>query len=499
MTKDRPATRTGTSPARVDAPLVRLAAVLLVGAVATMLDSTIVAVAIDGLARVFGSPVSAVQWVGTAYLLAMASVIPLSGWALDRFGARRAWIAAMLLFGAGSALSATAWSLASLVAFRVVTGLGAGLVLPLVIAILARAAGPGRLGRAMAMVTVPGQLAPVLGPLAGGLLLDGPGWRWLFLVHPPIAVLAVLAAVAVLPDDPAGGGDGDGSGDADGDAVAGERRLDLVGLALLSPALAALLYGLSTLGSGGGPTAAALTGAGLVLGGAFVWHALRRRPSGSPAPVLDLRLFREFRFTLGAALMFVFGAGIWAPMFVVPLFYQQARGASALEAGLLLAPQGLGMAVAVLCVGGLADRAAPRLLVVGGMALAAAATVPFAFATAHTPDLVLGAALFGRGVGLGAAGIPVMAVAYRGLAPDRIPRATSALTVLQRIGAAAGTAGLALVLTRVAAAAAGSGAPVPVAAFQSAFWWMIGLTAVALVPALLLPSTPPTDDLEGRP
>ncbi|WP_017570693.1 DHA2 family efflux MFS transporter permease subunit [Nocardiopsis halotolerans] len=461
------------APRRLDPALLKLSGVLLVGACAALLDSTIITVAIDGLSRAFGAPVAEVQWVATAYLLAMTAVIPVTGWIVDRHGQRAAWIGALALFGAGSALCAAAWSVPSLVALRVVTGLGGGMLLPLTMTILVRAAGQDRVGRALALVSVPGQLAPVLGPVLGGLVLDSLGWRWVFLATLPLTAAALALAVRGVPAD----------------TPSKEERIDLTGLALLPPGLAALLYGLSVLGEEThGPLLAA---GGVLLLAGFAVHALRRRP-GAPPPLIDLRLFSDGQFRIGAFLMFVFGLCIWGGMFLLPLFYQQVTGADALAAGVLMAPMGAGVAVAVLVVGRPADRVGPRPLVVGGLVLAALATLPFGFVTGDTSTTLLGAVLFVRGLGLGTASVPLLAAAYRGLAPERVPRATSALNVTQRIGAAAGTAGLAFVLTTALAEA---GQPAP--AFQTAFWWMTALTAVAVLPALFLPSAPPGPAVNG--
>ncbi|WP_083936429.1 MDR family MFS transporter [Nocardiopsis ganjiahuensis] len=455
------------APQKLDGPLLKLASVLLVGAMAALLDTTIVNVAVDHLSRALDAPVSTAQWVASAYLLSTASVIPATGWAIDRFGQRATWMTALALFGLGSLLCTTAWSIESLIAFRVLTGLGSGMVLPLVMTILVQAAGPQRLGRAIGLISVPIQLAPALGPVVGGIVLDTVGWRWIFVVALPFILLAMAMAVRGVPK---------------GNPRATER-LDLVGLLLLSPGIATLLYGLSVLGDS--PYAPVFAGAGLLLIAGFAVHALRKRPGG-PAPVIDLRLFRNLLFRLGALLMFVFGICIWAGMFLLPLFFQQIQGTSALTAGLLMAPMAAGVALVNLVIGPIADRTGPRYLVVGGLLVGAAATAPFAFAGPDTPALLLAAAMFVRGLGLGAAMVPMLATAYRGLPTDQVPRASSALNVTQRLGAAIGTALLALLL---ASLLAGTGRPE--AAFQATFWWMTGLTAAAMIPAMFLPSTSP--------
>ncbi|MFE9245605.1 MDR family MFS transporter [Nocardiopsis sp. NPDC006938] len=461
-----------TAPHRLDGPLVKLAAVLLVGSMAALLDTTIVNVAVDHLSRALDAPVSTAQWVASAYLFSTAAVIPVTGWAIDRYGQRASWITALALFGAGSLLCSAAWSIESLILFRVLTGLGSGMVLPLVMTILVQAAGPQRLGRAIGLISVPIQLAPALGPVLGGIVLDTLGWRWIFVISVPFVLLAIALAVRGVPK---------GSPRA-------TERLDLVGLLLLSPGIATLLYGLSVLGST--PLAPVFAGAGLLLIVGFVAHALRARPGGPP-PVIDLRLFRDLLFRLGALLMFVFGICVWAGMFLLPLFFQQVQGTSAMTAGLLMAPMAAGVAVVNLFMGSVADRVGPRYLVVGGLLVGAAATAPFVVAGPDTSPTLLATAMFVRGLGLGAAMVPMLATAYRGLPSDKVPRASSALNVTQRLGAAIGTAVLALLLASLLADAAR-----PETAFQVTFGWMTGLTAVAIVPALFLPSSRP--DLTGR-
>ena len=196
------------------------AAVVVCGAVMTILDSTIVNVAIERLADAFDSRLSTIQWVSTAYLLAIAAVIPLAGWAVDRFGTKRVFMAAVAAFAGGSLLCGLAWSAGSLIAFRVLQGLGGGLVMPVGMTILAHAAGPERMGRVMALVGAPMLLAPALGPVLGGALVDGASWRLIFFINLPIAALALTLAARVLPSG----------------ATTARRRFDVLGLALLSPA-----------------------------------------------------------------------------------------------------------------------------------------------------------------------------------------------------------------------------------------------------------------------
>ena len=456
------------APERLDAPLIRLCIAVLVGAVPAILDTTIVNVALETLSREFHTTVTTIQWVSTAYLLALAVVIPLTGWAVDRFGAKRVWMAATVLFLTGSMLCGVAWSIGSLIAFRVLQGIGGGMLLPLAQTIVVQAAGPKRLGQVMGVIAVPAQLAPIIGPVIGGVIVDSISWRWIFYVNVPLCLAALALAIRFMEDD----------------AERGVARLDVLGLALLSPGLAAVVYGFSESASHGGFGAAQVLVpllAGVALLVAFTLHARR-----AAHPLIDLALFRARSFAASSALMFLFGLSLFGAMLLLPLYYQQARGQSALDAGLLLAPQGVGTMLAIVVVGKLTARTGPRAIALAGMALAVLGTLAYTQVTAHTSEWLLGASLLVRGAGLGAAMVSVMAAMFSDVPRTSVPRASSASRILQQVGGSLGTALLAVVLQHQLA----SGAE-PAAAFATAFWWALGLTAFALVPALLLPARAP--------
>jgi EmrB/QacA subfamily drug resistance transporter len=451
---------------RIDAALLKLAGIVLVGAAAVQLDATIVNVALSTLGRDLQTGLSTIQWVSTAYLLALAMVIPLTGWAVDRFGSKAVWMLSLGLFLGGSVLCGVAWSAGSLIAFRILQGLGGGMLFPLVQTILAQAAGPQRLGRMTAVIGIPALVAPVIGPVIGGLILDGLSWRWIFFINVPVCAAALTLAWRYMP----------GSGERS------EHPLDVLGLALLSPGLAAIVYGLSEAGIRGGFTGAHVlvpVAVGVVLVAAFALHSLR----ASVEPLIDLRLFRDRSFRAASALMFLGGVSIFGAMLLLPLYYQQARGQSALDAGLLLAPQGLGMMIALPIVGRLTDRMGARPIVLVGVALTALGTIPYTQLGPDTSELALSAWLVVRAAGLGAVFVPSFAAAYYYLSRDAIPRATSAVRIFQQIGASFGTATLAVILQHQAASGAGLAA-----AFGDTFWWATAFAALAFVPALLLPA-----------
>jgi hypothetical protein len=260
----------------------------------------------------------------------------------------------------------------------------------------------------------------------------------------------------------------------------------VLGLALLSPAVAALIYGLTEVARKGGFSHAVVlvpSALGLGLLVAFVLHALNT----SHEPLIDLRLFRKRSFSASTSLLFLSGFAVYGAMLLMPLYYQQLRGQSALVAGLLLVPQGAGVLLTRGLAGRLTDRMGARPVVLVGLALTVAGTFAYARAGLHTSELLLACSLVVRGAGVGMLTIPVTATAYLGLRPDRIPHASSATRLVQQIGGSFGAAVIAVILQTQMAAHANGSAGLALA-FAHAFWWSLGLAALAVVPALLLPS-----------
>jgi EmrB/QacA subfamily drug resistance transporter len=467
-----------------------VAAVVIVGVVMSILDTTIVNVALETLSRELDSPLSTIQWVSTGYMLALAIVIPLTGWMSERFGAKRIYMVSVALFGAGSALCGLAWSDVSLIFFRVLQGFGGGMIMPVGMSLLAQTAGPTRVGRVMAVMGAPMLLGPILGPVIGGLIVDSISWRWIFYVNVPVAAVALAMGSRLLHADA-------------GRADAG--KLDWTGVLLLSPGLAGIVFGLSESETHGGFDAPIVYGpivAGVALVALFVRHAWR-----APRPLLDVKLFRVPAFGAAASATFLLGAALFGALILLPLYYQVARGEDALTAGLLMAPQGVGAALVMPVAGRLTDRIGGGVIAFFGLIVMTAGTVPFAYVGGDTPYGLLAAMLFVRGIGLGATMMPAMAAAFATLDNAAVPRATSALNAVQRVGGSVGTALLAVVLQgeiteRVPGAGGSSGAiqsagetvpPEAVAAladaFASTFWWAVGLSLLALIPTAVLALT----------
>jgi EmrB/QacA subfamily drug resistance transporter len=334
----------------------------------------------------------------------------------------------------------------------------------------------------------------------GGLIVDSVSWRWIFFVNLPVGAVALALAARVLPGV---------------EPRAGRARLDVRGLLLLSPGLAVLVYALSEVGIEGGFGSPRVIGgfaAGVVLLALFARHAL----AGHGA-LIDLGLFRDRAFAAASGTVFVFGVSLFGTMLILPLYYQVVRGESALTAGLLLAPQGLGAAMAMPIAGRLTDSLGAGRIVPFGVVVALVGTGAYTQLDSSTSYTLLAIALWVRGIGLGMTMMPAMAAAYQTLSRAAVPRATTALNIIRTIGGSFGTAVLSVVLERRIAAnlpgaggslgslrtVAGGGAPPPhlaeqlAHAFGQTFWWALGLTALALVPAYFLPRHPPAAEPAG--
>jgi EmrB/QacA subfamily drug resistance transporter len=479
---------TGQAPAAngLTREILALAVVVVLGSVMTILDATIVNVALPTLGQDLHTSISTIQWVPTIYLLAFASVIPLTGWTAGRFGAKPVWLASLGLFMTGSLLAGLAPSIGALIGARAVQGLGGGMIMPLGQSMLAQVAGPKRMGRVMSIIGVPLLLAPVFGPLIGGALIDAASWRWIFFVNLPVGLLAIALAARLLP--------------AGGPRLT--QRLDVPGAVLLSGGLALFIYGLAEVGQHARlatPAALGPMAGGAVAVALFAWRALR-----VPNPLIDLRLFRQRGFAAGTAVNFVLGAALFGVALLLPLYFELLRGRTPAQTGLLLAPQGLGAAVTISLAGYLTDKVGARRVIPAGILLALAGTAWYTQIGVDTPFWALLVALFLIGAGLGATITPAMAAAYQGLPPAAMGQATSAISVVQRVAGALGSALLAVVLQQATtarlsgfhggigqagalAAASPHAAAALAQAFGVSFAVALAISVLALIPTALLP------------
>ncbi|MYT28155.1 MFS transporter [Streptomyces sp. MspMP-M5] len=311
-------------------------------------------------------------------------------------------------------------------------------------------------------------LGPVLGPLLGGVILQNLGWRWMFLLNLPVGLLAILLSLRVLPADPP-------------PVARPSVRLDIIGLALLGPSFALLAFALSQAAGDAGfaatPVIVALA-LGVALLAAYLAYAAR---VGAQA-LIRLSLFRSRGFTAGVTVMGLTGVVLFSMLFLVPLYQQRVRGHEVLASGLLLAPLGVGSFLAMPLAGRLSDRVgARRLAPLGGLVIALSAFV-HTRADGRTSEVLLGIGAFATGVGLGFIGAPTMASLYRTLPEDVTAQGTSALYIVNQLGASLGTAVVALLLQSQSPAGG-----TRVAAFQNASWWVCAAAVAVLVSGWFLP------------
>jgi EmrB/QacA subfamily drug resistance transporter len=454
------------APAKIERHVWVISGVVILGMIMSILDTTIVNVALDTLSKDLHAPISQVQWVVTGYLLALAAVMPVTGWMARRFGAKRVYLVSLVLFTLGSVACGLSNTLLALVVFRVLQGIGGGMIMPLAQLIMAQVAGPQRMGRVMGVVSMPAMLAPILGPVIGGLILQNLHWSWIFFVNVPIGVVALYLGWRMLPETD--------SGEA--------GPLDKLGLALLPAGGALTIFGISELGSGaplGSTEVLAPLLAGLTLSVVFCVHALR-----IPRPLLDIRLYSNRVFAGASFTTFGLGAALFGAMILVPLYYQTVRHLSVIDTGLLNGPQGLGALITMPIAGRLTERYGGGRIAIIGVSLLALSTIPLAFVGDSTSYLAISVVLFVRGISIGMGFMPAMTAAFASMRPEQLSDATPQINVVMRLGSAVGVAVLAVVLQRGAADAHTSAQLAE--AFAHTYWWAFGIALLSLIPCLML-------------
>lgn len=410
------------TPFSIKSILLPLLAVV-VGMIMVILDSTVVNVALPQLAEDFDSTLSAIQWTVTGYTLALSAVIPLAGWFTDRFGAKRVFLITIALFTIGSALCALATSPTQLIIYRVIQGLGGGMVAPIGMAMVFKLAPPEKVGTVMAVLGIPMMLAPALGPVLSGWIVQYATWQWIFLVNLPIGVIALLIGIKYLPK-------------IEQKAV---PSLDVIGMILAPIAFATLAYAVHEGGTAG--WAAAHTVIPLIIGGVtlvlFILAELRHKQ-----PLLELRVFGSSDFTRGIVLTWVMQIALFGSFILIPYFLQTVQGYGALDTGLILLPQAVASALMMPIGGHLYDKMGARPVVIVGLTVITGALFMFSNVTFDSGlgYIITSLALIGGGMGLS-----MMALNTHVLqaAPMRlVTRVTSLTAAAQQVMVSFAVAGL---------------------------------------------------------
>jgi EmrB/QacA subfamily drug resistance transporter len=453
--------------------LLSIAWILVLGALPPMLDSTIVNIAVNDLAKVFSASFVVTQWVVTGYVLALGMAVPFSGWLMQKYDGKKVYMYALGLFLISSLLSGFAWNIESLIAFRVLQGIASGIIIPTLTTLVAQAAGGENIGRLMSVVGIPVVFGPIAGPVIGGLILQHSEWQWLFFVNLPVGALALIIAQWKLPKF---------------EPVNRSAKLDWIGILLLAMLSGMFIYGITEIRA---ESKHAATGI-LALGIAFlslISYLLYAWKQKSEA-LIPLDLFQSKNFSAVFFSLFLAGFATNGPMLLFPMFFQNVLGLDVITSALWLIPQGLGMLVARPLIGNLTDKIGARYVVLPSIAITIIGTFPFLFFDVDSAQWIIWIVLFIRGIGVGGITVPVMSDAYVGLEKSQMPAASVATRIIQNVGAASGSAILATVVSHVLGGAAAANLA---GAYHSGFVTSLIFMGISILPALFL-----TDKLKNR-
>ncbi|RED59330.1 DHA2 family efflux MFS transporter permease subunit [Cohnella lupini] len=456
---------------------------IIIGMFMVILDTTAVNVAIPVLAVDFNSTLSIIQWTITGYALAQAAVIPLAGWLSDRFGAKRIFIISIILFTIGSILCAFATTADQLIFFRILQGLGGGMVMPIAFSMTYRLSPPDKVGRIMGLMGIPVLLAPALGPVVSGYLIDYVNWQWIFLINVPIGILGVIMCIAVLPNMP----------------KKASTSLDFLGILLAPIAFGGLSYGLS---EGGTSWTSAKTILGISVGAValilFVIVELTRKKE----PLLELKVFRSSQFTRGILVQWILQFTMFGIVFAVPYFMQRLMGMSAFEAGLWTLPQALAAGIAMPFGGRLFDRIGARPLVIGGLILVTIGA--FLISLIDPSDspwtFLIPRALVGMGMGLSFLALNTHLI--QSAPRDLVSRVTSLTSATQQVVTSFAIAGITTFLVSRTSHYVSKGETAIPDAMSHAFHNTYLMLAVLALAGVLLATTlkrPAPDDAANKP
>ena len=415
----------------------QVALVLVLGLLMAALDSSVVSVVLPQMATALHTDYQTITWVGTGYFLATAAIIPIAGYLSDRIGSKTAFLISLGLFTLGSALCAIAPNYQLLIAFRVFQGIGGGAMMPIVMATLFRLFAPTERAGAMVLLMVPLLLGPAFGPTLGGYLATSFTWNAIFTINLPIGMVAFILALLVLrgkaAEREAAGGE------------SGAQRFDLLGLVLSMAGFTAFVYGINRAGADGwgNPTVV-----GFLVSGGVLLIALIIVELLVNDPVIDLRLFRNYTFTIANILLWATSAVLFGSLFLLPLFFERVEGLSALTTGEIVIFQGLASAVGTMISGRLYNKIGPRILAVFGTVLVTISLVGFTHLEVTTTGADLQIWMILRGLGLGMVMQPVQMLALSVVSNKLMAKASSLISSTRIAFGAVGVAVLTTYLTQ---------------------------------------------------
>lgn len=408
----------------------KIAWILVLGIMAPMLDSTMVNMGINQLASAFQKPLDAMQWVITAYILAMGAAIPFSSWLVEHYSGKLVYFWAEVTFGIASLFAGLAWNVDILIVFRIFQGFAASMLMPIMFTLLADLFGGNNMGKAMAIIGLPMTLGPMLGPIIGGVIIDLFSWRWMFLVNIPIMIVACYALYKYVPQ------------------VSPKNKnatFDFIGVILLLLASTLIVYGIVTtshLGTFLNLSTLSWIGSGVIFSILYILYALKKTDA-----VLPLRLFSHRNYSGAMIINLLAGFVTTGPILLLPLYLQDVRHDPILIASLALIPQSIGMLVSRGLIGKMIDNIGAKWVVIVGTILTFLTTIPFAYVTATTNYLSIGIILFIRGIGGAAIKSAVQADTFVGIAKKESAASSLGSKLFEQLGNALGIAVVATVVS----------------------------------------------------
>ncbi|MBH8607791.1 MDR family MFS transporter [Thermoactinomyces sp. CICC 10521] len=406
---------------------------IALGAIAPMLDSTMVNIAVDQLSKEFNTTLDTIQWAITGYVLALAMAVPLSGWLMNKFNGKKIYIGTVIAFGVTSVLAGISWDISSFIFLRILQGFSAGIITPLMSTLLVKTAGPENLGKVMAIVSTPMIFGPILGPVIGGLIVQGASWQWIFFINVFIVLIAAPLMMRTIPEF---------------EPFNRDSKLDVFGMINLSLMSAALIYGITKAADhasfNNGETIRWM-GIGLVLAAIYLgYNRIRKNQT-----VLPMNLFAHKSFLASSIGLFLANIAVMGPMLILPLFFQNFRYFTAIEAALALIPQGLGMLVTRPFIGKMIDKVGAKYVVMVSLVLSLIGSVPLIFITDQTSMIWISVVLFIRGTSFGGIMLPLTSDAYTGLDSRQLPEAGVGINIIENLGSSFGSAVIATVVATV--------------------------------------------------
>ncbi len=406
---------------------------IALGAIAPMLDSTMVNIAIDTLIYEFNTTLDIIQWSITGYVLALAMAVPVSGWLMNKYNGKKIYIGSIISFGVISIFIGISWNVSLFILFRLVQGFSAGIITTLMMTLLVKTAGQNKIGRVMAIVSTPMILGPIFGPVVGGFIVQSASWQWIFYINIFIVIVAVPLMIKYIPNF---------------EPFDKESKLDFFGiivLALMNVVLIVSITEAAEYASFNNKSTILWMCSGFILAITYLVHNRVRKNQ----TVLPINLFKHRTFLAASSGLFLANIAIMGPMLILPLFFINIHYMSPIQASLALIPQGIGMLITRPLIGKIIDRIGAKFVVIVSLVISLIGSVPFIFITEETSITWISTILFIRGSGVGGIMLPLMSDAYTGLEDKQLPQAGVGINMIENVGSSFGTAIIATVVSTV--------------------------------------------------